>query len=223
VDEKASLKVRSGQELLHICCPQNSVLVCELVGKFWKEELQSVSLRNEGNKLFQRKELAASLVKYTEAYEKSPEDHLTTSNRSHAYFKAAQYTEALADADRTVALKPDWGKGHFRRGLALTALGRFDDGLVALFQCLVLEESCCKGALRDAIYNVLYKLVTSQGGPPGGAGQELERGAGQELEGGAGQELEAIRCSSEEDFQVRIHNRQELFTHFCSMTLRNRI
>lgn len=32
--------------------------------------------------------------------------------------------EALKDADKTVELKPDWSKGHSRRGAALSYLGR---------------------------------------------------------------------------------------------------
>merc|ERR1712130_320959 len=64
-----------------------SILVCELTNKYWEKEKQAVQLRNEGNKLFQRGDVEASLVKYSEAFQLSKEDHLITSNRSHAYFK----------------------------------------------------------------------------------------------------------------------------------------
>merc|ERR1712212_968847 len=67
-----------------------SILVCELTDKYWEKEKQAVQLRNEGNKLFQRGDVEASLVKYSEAYQLSKEDHLITSNRSHAYFKAGR-------------------------------------------------------------------------------------------------------------------------------------
>ena len=83
----------------------------------------------------------------------SKEDHLITSNRSHAYFKAGKLKEALEDAERTIALKPDWGKGYFRRGMALASLGNMEEALISYFQCLVLEESCSK-ALRTEIYKV---------------------------------------------------------------------
>merc|ERR1711936_986794 len=137
-----------------------SILVCELTDKYWEKEKQAVQLRNEGNKLFQRGDVEASLVKYSEAFQMSKEDHLITSNRSHAYFKAGKLDDALADAERTIALKPDWGKGYFRKGMALASLGNMEDALISYFQCLVLEESCSK-ALRTEIYKVLYKLVVA--------------------------------------------------------------
>ena len=142
-----------------------SILVCELTDKYWEKEKQAVQLRNEGNKLFQRGDVEASLVKYSEAFQMSKEDHLITSNRSHAYFKAGKLKEALEDAERTIALKPDWGKGYFRRGMALASLGNMEEALISYFQCLVLEESCSK-ALRTEIYKVqqfciFYQIISN--------------------------------------------------------------
>ena len=45
------------------------------------------------------------------------------SNRSAAHAKLLQFHAALADADAAVALRPDWGKGHGRRGAALHGTG----------------------------------------------------------------------------------------------------
>ena len=45
------------------------------------------------------------------------------SNRSAAHAKLAQYHAALEDADAAVALRPNWGKAHGRRGAALLGLG----------------------------------------------------------------------------------------------------
>ena len=47
-----------------------------------------------------------------------------TSNRSHALFKLGRYQEALEDAERTISIRPDWGKGYFRKGMALQGLGK---------------------------------------------------------------------------------------------------
>ena len=103
---------------------QQSIIVSELVRKFWSKELAAVELRNEGNKLFQRGEVEASIQRYSEAYKMAENDHLLTSNRSHAYFKKGDYVAALEDAQRTIELRPDWGKGYFRKGMALKAMGK---------------------------------------------------------------------------------------------------
>ena len=47
---------------------------------------------------------------YTEAIELDPANHLLYSNRSAAYASLKKYKEALGDAEKTIELKPDWGK-----------------------------------------------------------------------------------------------------------------
>jgi hypothetical protein len=37
-----------------------------------------------------------------------------------------RYEQALEDANLVTSLKPDWGKGYFRKGQALFALGKSD-------------------------------------------------------------------------------------------------
>ena len=44
-------------------------MVTELVNKFWSKELDAVKLRNEGNRLYSRGQVSASLAKYSEAME----------------------------------------------------------------------------------------------------------------------------------------------------------
>ena len=119
---------------------------------------------------FQRGEVEASIEKYTQAFDLSPEDHIITrygrinlraiygfllSNRSHAYMKINKYSEAVRDAKYTVAMRPDWGKGYFRLGRALSGLGDPEEALLAFFHCLVLEETCSK-ALRAEIVRVSF-------------------------------------------------------------------
>jgi len=136
-----------------------SILVSDLVAKFWSKELTADRLRNEGNRLFQRGEVSGSLEKYTEAFQLAPDDHLIVSNRSHAYFKSEMYDEALEDAIKSIELKPDWGKSFFRKGMVLTARENYEEALVSYFQCLILEDSCSK-ALRTEIFKVIYKLIS---------------------------------------------------------------
>lgn len=144
------------------CNVKVSILVSALVVKYWTPELQAVEHRSEGNRQFQRSEVAQSISSYTAALEKSPRDHLASSNRSHAFFRDNRLQEALEDAERTIGMKPDWGKGYFRKGMALAAMDRPHEALISFFQCLVFEENCSK-ALRGEIYKVIFKLISKRG------------------------------------------------------------
>ena len=43
-------------------------------------------------------------------------------NRSYCYSCLDQYPLALADAERSIHLAPDWPKGYFRKGTALIGM-----------------------------------------------------------------------------------------------------
>lgn len=43
-------------------------------------------------------------------------------NRSYCYHCLEKYPQALADAERSIQLAPDWPKGHFRQGSALMGM-----------------------------------------------------------------------------------------------------
>ena len=73
-----------------------SILVCELTNKYWEKEKQAVQLRNEGNKLFQRGDVGASLVKYSEAYQLSKDDHLITSQSRKCHRNPCQLESQLS-------------------------------------------------------------------------------------------------------------------------------
>ena len=49
---------------------------------------------------------------------------MIASNRSHAYYRSEMYDKALEDANKSIEIKPDWGKSYFRKGMVLTALGK---------------------------------------------------------------------------------------------------
>jgi tetratricopeptide (TPR) repeat protein len=80
----------------------------------------------------------------------SPLIHQCYSNRAACFLKLGQHERALADADSCIATAPDaYVKGHFRRGLALHALGRYAEALPSLGKALRLESPKAKASLAQ--------------------------------------------------------------------------
>lgn len=70
------------------------------------------------------------------------------SNRAAALTKLGRFADALSDADKAAARRPDWAKAHFRRATALLGLARYADALAAFDAGLALEpqnESLVQG------------------------------------------------------------------------------
>ncbi|CAM9963208.1 unnamed protein product, partial [Heterosigma akashiwo] len=83
----------------------------------------------KGNEAFKAQNWAQAIKCFTAAIDldvdnASGQSHVFYSNRSAAYLKYGDATKALVDADECVALKPDWPRGHARRGAALGKLGK---------------------------------------------------------------------------------------------------
>lgn len=71
----------------------------------------------------------------------SPLLHMCYSNRAACFLKLGQLEKALMDADNCIATAPaEFVKGHFRRGLALHAMGKYADALPSLGKALRLED-----------------------------------------------------------------------------------
>lgn len=72
---------------------------------------------------------ARSIELYTEAINACAPDPAPAEyyqSRSGALMRRGNYEEALADADRAIELRPDWGGGHASRGAALSAMCRHE-------------------------------------------------------------------------------------------------
>lgn len=76
------------------------------------------ALKDEGNKLFAAKDFTAAVEKFSEAIALEPDNHILYSNRSGAYLACDATDEAVADAERCIAINAAWGKGYSRLGAA---------------------------------------------------------------------------------------------------------
>ncbi|KAJ1519420.1 hypothetical protein ONE63_004712 [Megalurothrips usitatus] len=102
---------------------------------------QANVLKEKGNAALQQGNYSEAVKFYTEAIALDPENHVLYSNRSAAYAKDDQFALALADAEKTVSLKPEWGKGYSRKGSALAYLGRTDEAIEAYEEGLRVDPN----------------------------------------------------------------------------------
>lgn len=98
-------------------------------------------MKEKGNAALQEGNLNEAIKHYTDAIALDGNNHVLYSNRSAAYAKAEKYNLALEDAEKTVNLKPDWGKGYSRKGSALAYLGRYAESIQAYQKGLRLDPN----------------------------------------------------------------------------------
>jgi len=98
-------------------------------------------LKEKGNAALQEGKFEEAIKHYTDAIILDGNNHVLYSNRSAAYAKAEKYQQALDDAEKTVTLKSDWGKGYSRKGSALAYLGRYNESIKAYEKGLQLDPN----------------------------------------------------------------------------------
>uniref|UniRef100_A0A3Q4HZL5 Zgc:123010 n=1 Tax=Neolamprologus brichardi TaxID=32507 RepID=A0A3Q4HZL5_NEOBR len=96
----------------------------------------------KGIKLVQEGQYAQAASMFTEAIKCDPKDYRFFGNRSYCYYCLEQYPQALADAERSIQLAPDWPKGYFRKGSALMGMKRYSEAEKAMEQVLKLDKDC---------------------------------------------------------------------------------
>ena len=97
----------------------------------WKQ--QAEEYKDRGNAAFKDKDHDSAIRYYSMAVDIDPDNHVLYSNRSAAYLSLGDAkSKALADANKCIALRPDWVKGYSRKGAAEHALGRFDAAIETL-------------------------------------------------------------------------------------------
>lgn len=92
----------------------------------------------------------------------------------------------MRDADKAIALKGDWEKGWYRRGVALSNLQKYEEAMAAFQKCLDLNPSSkdyqqqfdqakkdlYKGLTESEIYKMEGNEVSRRAEAKGGAPQK---------------------------------------------------
>jgi len=111
-----------------------------------------------GNAAFQRKEYDVAIKQYTKAIQIQSDGalHIFYSNRAACWIALKDWEKGLEDATSSVAINPQFVKGHFRRIVALCELGQIDEarevlGMVRGFDGLSPAELADLDRLEGAI------------------------------------------------------------------------
>ncbi|KAL9255322.1 Stress-induced-phosphoprotein 1-like protein [Drosera capensis] len=100
------------------------------------ESVKEVSLKDKGNEFFKAGNYLKAAALYTQTIKQDPNNPTLYSNRAAAFLHLVKLNKALADADMTISLSPEWEKGYFRKGCILEALQRYDEALAAFQEAL---------------------------------------------------------------------------------------
>lgn len=104
--------------------------------------MSAADLKAEAGGLFKAGDHAGAIDKYTAAIELAPEDHTLYANRSAAKQNLKQWDSAIEDAEKCISIKPDWGKGYWRKGLAQSGKGDAETAVQTFQKGLEAEPGC---------------------------------------------------------------------------------
>jgi len=132
---------------------------------------QASGLKDQGNAELSKGNLKEAIDLYSQAITLDPSNHVLYSNRSAAYAKMEKYSEALTDGEKTVSIKPDWGKGYSRKGNALAYLNRNTEAVATYEKGLTLDPS--NQQLKESLEDCRAKMARSNGPGFGGPGGKM--------------------------------------------------
>ncbi|KAL3320943.1 Stress-induced-phosphoprotein 1 [Cichlidogyrus casuarinus] len=116
-------------------------------------------LKAQGNAALQNNDTETAIKAYSEAIALDPKNHVLYSNRSAAYAQKSSYSDALADAEKCIEIKPDWVKGYTRKATALEFLERFSEAEIVLNRALEMDPNSqmVKDSLQTVKKGIIYE------------------------------------------------------------------
>ncbi|KAM3294929.1 hypothetical protein ACQJBY_037661 [Aegilops geniculata] len=121
------------------------------VGQDKKAELKSL-----GAKAVEEKDYTGASKFYSEAIKVDPEDATLYSNRSLCHLRIGEARDALVDANACIRLQPDWPKGYWRKGAALTALKDHKEACDTYMAAMKLDPASQE--IREAFWDAVAAM-----------------------------------------------------------------
>lgn len=121
--------------------------------------------KQAANTAFLARDYDTAVSFYSEAIMLDPRNGVFYSNRAAAHFQRGNLAEALDDADRSVELRPEWGRAHFRRAATLMKMDRLDEAERAIEAGLAAEPDSFE--LLEARKSLAKARAAGAGGAAG--------------------------------------------------------
>ncbi|CAM0949047.1 unnamed protein product [Alopecurus aequalis] len=117
---------------------------------------RAAALKDQGNEQFKSGSYLKAAALYTQAIKLDPDNAALYSNRAAAFLQLVKLNKALADADTTIKLKPEWEKGYFRKGCVLEAMEQYEE-VRAKSKYLVTFDQC--GETFYPAFSILFSIL----------------------------------------------------------------
>jgi tetratricopeptide (TPR) repeat protein len=133
-----------------------------------QSQVEADRLKSEGNKAMARKQYEKAVLFYSKSLRLAPagkNSHVYFSNRAAAFCYLERYEEAELDAERSLALHPEYGKAHARLGLSRYFLKDYFGAIDAYESALIYDPSnaASKSYLAKAKAKVDYQRSDNRG------------------------------------------------------------
>jgi tetratricopeptide (TPR) repeat protein len=122
---------------------------------------QADAMKEKGNEEYKKGNYEKAIEFYTYATEMDPNNHVFYTNRAMCYAAMKKWDKSLRDAEKSITIKKDWEKGHYRKGVALQNLGRLQDAVTSFAECVKLAPNSADFAkAHDIAKKEMYKGLT---------------------------------------------------------------
>ncbi|CAH8286171.1 unnamed protein product [Eruca vesicaria subsp. sativa] len=124
------------------------------------------TLKEEGNKFFQKRDFEAAMLRYTEAIKLLPKDHVEVShiqsNMASCYMHSepGEYTKAIYECDLALSITPDHTKALLKRARCYEVLNKLD---LALRDVCMVSKLDPNNPMASEIAEKLRKTLESKG------------------------------------------------------------
>ncbi|KAL6930465.1 related to Small glutamine-rich tetratricopeptide repeat-containing protein 2 [Hanseniaspora guilliermondii] len=127
-----------------------------------KDLTKAEALKAEGNKYMGAKDYRKAIEAYTEAIELSPSNPIYYSNRAAAFISSKDFSSAVDDAEKAIALKADYAKAYTRLGAAKMGLELPEEAAEAYAKAIEIDGPKASAGMKKDLEVAKSKVESSK-------------------------------------------------------------